>query len=358
MGRREHIEEHNIGLGPDPQQVGTMAVILPAGLAAVVDAIPALRHLRQVYPTAVLTAIASRDAAPLLDGCPYVDRRIDGRRPSEIVLEHFDLAVSLDDPVDACRMPQIAGRRSLDIASVSADVRVAYRAPGSRAEHAVHPVRPMRLARTARMLRLVWLLGGCSPNPASALWPTLADRNSAARLLDGAPACIVVLHPFTRHPEQRWEDAGWMQLVTALVDCGACPVVVGLDDDAGAGELSGRMAQLGAVNLVGVTNVGELVGVLERASLVIAVDSGPAALARAAGVSSLVIGPMSAIECVQAPGARVEYVRAAGCSSCDVSPCEHGNGRAAEIPLEPVVSRALVHVNRALRAARSRAQLL
>src|SRR4051812_2079978 len=64
------------GLGADPSTVLEVLVVRPGGLGEMVKAVPALRHLRTVYPAARITVMASRPALELVRACPYVDRCI------------------------------------------------------------------------------------------------------------------------------------------------------------------------------------------------------------------------------------------------------------------------------------------
>ena len=332
------------GLGPDPNAVGSLAVILPPGLASVVDAVPALRHLRITYSHAVITAIAGQEHGYLLDACPYVDRRIDALRPSELAFQQFDLAVSLADPEQVVDRSPLRRGEALDVRRVDAVTRAAYRSVGMANELHVHPVRPMRLARTARMLRLVWLLGGSMPSPATSLWATLADRTTAARLLDGAPPQTVVLHPFTSSDDAAWPRVRWESLVRSVVDCGACPVLVGTDDDPDAGAMVAALGDAGAISLVGVTTVGALVGVLERAMLFVGTDSGPAALARALGVPSVVMTTGDPIEDVRHPSGVIRYLHPPACGVCSMLHCEHGR---EHVSLDEAIAETRAAIDRA-----------
>lgn len=338
-----------IGLGPEPEQVGTLLVVVPPGLSGVVDAVPALRHLRATYPYAIISAVSSGDAGILLDACPYVDRRIDARRPAELLLEQFDIAISLIDPLATGDLPHLLDR-GYDMARIDASVRAAYRNPGDRVTYDVHPVRPVRMSRSASMQRLVWLLGGTVPSPRTSLWATLADRHTASRLLDGAPSEVVVMHPFASRADRRWSTDGWRAVTTALTDRGACVVLVGVDSDEDSVGIAAQLGGAGAINLVGVTDVGALVGVLERAMLFVGVDSGPAALARALGMHAVIVGTQSADTIGRQLGGHVEYVAHESCDGCDSVSCDHVDGAVSRISIERVLAHVLVSSSRAARS--------
>lgn len=324
-----HAHGDESGLGPDPATVRSVLAIRPGGVADVVRAVPALRHLRVAYDGALVTVAAPAAARELLEACPWVDRVVDGARPSEALLERFDVALSWARP----------GQPGLDVDDVDARFRASWRSAGSPERRAIHPTWPDRLDGATRMLRLAWLLGGeVQEGGAVGLWPSLADRNGAARLVAEAQRPIALLHVGSGRRERRWQPAGWAAVVDLLDDAGLEPVVVGTARDrrVTAEALDGvRHAPL---NLVSRTSVGELCGLLERAALFVGTDSGPAAMAGALGVRSVILGPESPFEHESRPGA-VDLVDAGPCVACGERACTHGPRAAADIPLDQALGR-------------------
>ena len=317
------------GLGPDPAVVREVLAIRPGGLAAVVHAVPALRHLRATYPAARITVAASAPARELLDACPYVDRVLDLRRPSAAMRERFDVAVSFASPHDASR---------LDIDDVDARFRAGWKLGGAVERGAIHPSWPMRLPDSTRMLRLAWLLGGSAPDESLGLWPTLVDRNGAAQLVAACERPLAILHVGAAHAARRWPSERWARVVELLDATGLDVAIVGSTRDLEATE--SVLAHTAAMPLVltGRTTVGELVGLLERATLFVGTDSGPAALASALGTRSVVVGPSSLLELQSRPGLG-DLVHAGPCATCGEIACQHPAQAAQAVPLEPVLAR-------------------
>jgi ADP-heptose:LPS heptosyltransferase len=92
------------------------------------------------------------------------------------------------------------------------------------------------------------------------------------------------------------------------------------------------------LSVVGRTSVGQLVGLMERAVLFVGSDSGPAALAGALGVRSVVVGPASMFEHSARPGV-VDLVDAGPCGVCGEVACLHPPRDAHEVGLERVLGR-------------------
>ncbi|MCW2926112.1 MAG: glycosyltransferase family 9 protein [Thermoleophilia bacterium] len=319
-----------MGLGPDPELVRELLAIRPGGLGDVVRAVPALRHLRATYPTARITVAAEAPARELLGSCPYVDRVIDLRRPSEALLERFEVAISFAPPgADA----------KLSVDDVNARFRAAWSESGEGVRGAIRPHWPERTPDASRMLRLAWLLGGdLHEDPSFGLWPSLVDRNGAAQLVAEASRPIALVHVGAGTAARRWPAERWTRVIDLLERTGFEAVLVG----AGRDRSSTAAVVAGVVHppldLVGRTSVGELVGLLERCALFIGADSGPAALAGALGVRSVIVGPATAVEHQARPG-HVDLVAAGACVRCGEHACDHPPAAAADVSLERVLGR-------------------
>ena len=77
---------------------------------------------------------------------------------------------------------------------------------------------------------------------------------------------------------------------------------------------------------------------LERSTIFVGGDSGPAAMAGALGVRSVIVGPASTFEHVARQGL-VDLVDAGACAECGEHACPHPAAPARDVPLERVLSR-------------------
>jgi len=111
---------------------------------------------------------------------------------------------------------------------------------------------------------------------------------------DGRPR--VIIHPGSGAAVKLWPEAKWGQVSRQLADAGADVFISG-----GPGEeaLTGRVkAQAGTqiIDLGGKTSFGVLAALMQRASLVLGVDSGPLHLAVAVGTPTVhLFGPADAL---------------------------------------------------------------
>jgi ADP-heptose:LPS heptosyltransferase len=331
MDRPVEHAAHETGLGPEPGAVRSLLAIRPGGVGDAVRAVPALRHLRDTYPAAMISVAAHAPGRELLEACPYVDRVIDLAAPSEALVERFDIAVSWANPT--------AGDGELSVDDVNARFRASWRMLGEGERSAIHPAWPDRLDDTTRMLRLSWLLGGSlDADDSLGLWPSLADRNGAARLVAGATRPIALVHAGAGTAARRWPAEHWGTVVDLLDEAGLEPVLVGTRTDRAVTKTVLGATRRAPTSVVGRTSIGELAGLLERASIFVGGDSGPAAMAGALGVRSIIVGPASAFEHVARPG-QVDLVDAGACGDCGEHACPHPSAPARDVPLERVLAR-------------------
>jgi ADP-heptose:LPS heptosyltransferase len=329
MDRDDARHQDEAGLGPDPVDVGHVLAVRPGGVAEVVRAVPALRHLRSTYPEARISVAAHAPARELLQACPYVDRVIALEQPSEALLEQFDVALSWARPDD----------QVLKVEEVRARFRASWRDQGEPQRRAIHPTWPVRMDAAARMFRLAWLLGGeLGSERMLGLWPRLADRNGAARLVSEAMRPIALVHVGAGQAERRWPPGRWAEVVDLLDAAGLDPVLVGTEGDRAAVDATRALVRHAPIDVVGRTSVGELCGLLERAALFVGGDSAPAAMASALDVRSVVVAPASAYEYESRPG-RFELVGAGPCSECGDHACSHPAAAARQVPLERALGR-------------------
>lgn len=144
-----------------------------------------------------------------------------------------------------------------------------------------------------------------------------ADRARAGALLAeaGVGGEFAVCCPFTTRPQKHWFEERWIDLARRIQrELGLRVVILGGPGDR---EASLPLAEAaGAVNLVGRTGLGEAGALIERARLLIGVDTGLTHLGLAMGTPTLALfGSTRPYLEPMAPRSRVLYVPR------DCSPC-------------------------------------
>ncbi|MDI3297716.1 MAG: glycosyltransferase family 9 protein [Bacillota bacterium] len=280
---------------PHPAQVRTLFAPVLCPLGDTLFATPALRALRQRFPSAELTVLAWSSNAELLEGNPAVDRLWVAESPLDLAHwlvtcqeARFDLAVGLSNA--GSWLAAFSGARwRTGFGAQSLGLFYNLPAPDRRDVHAVDYA--LAVARAAG--------AEAAGEPSPEVYPSPADRRWARRFerrfrLPGRP--LVALHPGGRFfPQKRWPADHFARLAAALeARRGARLVVVGGPDDAAAGEaiLAALERPEDGRNLAGRVGLRRTAALLARVDLFVGNDSAPLHLAAAVGTPTLALfGP-------------------------------------------------------------------
>jgi lipopolysaccharide heptosyltransferase I len=271
-----------IHLPAPPQRI---LIIKPSAIGDVVHALPVLNLLRRTYPTAHISWLVTPACAGLIDGHPQLDEviRFDRKRfgrawrspaaaaalaafHGDLYRRQFDLVIDLQGLFRSGWLGFSTGARTRVGTSTDREFGWAFHTHvaevGGRHRHAVD-----------RYLSLAEHLG-LGTGPVEFVFPTDdGDRAAIAPLLPDGPFAVLV--PTTNWATKRWPAERLAELVDPLRDrFGLASVVAGVP---------GGPLVPGAVDLSGKTTLRQLTAVLERASLVIAPDTGPMHIAAALG---------------------------------------------------------------------------
>ena len=152
------------------------------------------------------------------------------------------------------------------------------------------------------------------------------DREKAAELLaqSGAAGAFAVCAPFTTRPQKHWIEERWRQLAGLINErLGLLPVWLGGPADAKNAE---QLAQQGGgVNFAGKTSLAISAAIIEKASLVIGVDTGLVHLGTAFQVPTIALfGATRPYLATSSPRTIVIY-HPHDCSPCRRTPTCDGN---------------------------------
>jgi heptosyltransferase I len=308
-------------------------LIKPSSLGDVVHALPVLNLLRRRFAGAKITWLLSRACAGLLEGHPQLDEIMlfDRKRlgqawrswralgelrefARDLRGRRFDLVVDLQGLLRSGWMAWRSGaaaRAGFANAREGAWLFYNLRVPIETIEqHAVD-----RYLHVAEAL-------GCGREPVeSRFHVTAEDRAAVADMVERAERYAVVL-PGANWSTKRWPAERFAELIALMRGRYGLKAVV-----AGAADAVELAPKLGAdINLAGRTSLRQLVALLERASLVVANDSGPMHIAAALGRPLVAIfGPTNPVR--TGPYGRMDCVVRANvdCAPCYSRKCSHVN---------------------------------
>jgi ADP-heptose:LPS heptosyltransferase len=340
-------------------EVRKIAVLRPNAVGDFVFALPALHALKRTYPDAELVLLGKGWHADFLKGRPGpVDRVVvvpplpgvgapgdalpapdtTQRFVQQMRGERFDIAAQMyGGGRHSNRLLMRFGAR-LSIGARTGDARpldrwVHYPQPGNR-----------RLA----LLEVAALAGAAPVMPAPELAVTEADRREAASVLAPEPGeRLALLQPGATDPRRCWPAERFAFVGDALARAGARLAVNGSAAEAPLARTVIAAMRAPAANLAGRLTLGGLCGLLERATLMVANDTGPLHLALAVGTPA--VGIFWLTNLIDGTPLRQDLLRAAlsvrvQCPVCGAenlrSRCPHDESFVADVPTLEVAAMA------------------
>lgn len=354
--------------------VDRIAVLRANALGDFVMTLPALDALRAAYPHAEIVLLATPMHAELLTGRPGPVDRVEvvpvthGVRDGEAE-DPGALAVFFDrmrdQRYDLALQLHGGGRWSNPFvnrlgARVTAGLRSADAEPLDRSVPFVHFHHEV-----LRWLEVVGLVGARPVTLTPQLSVTAADRAASEAAVPPVDRPLVVVHPGARDPRRRWPADRFAEVTDQLVAAGAAVVVTGVEAERDVAEQVVAAMRSEAQLLVGGLDLSQLVGLLDRAGIVLANDTGPRHLAEAVGTATV-----SIFWCGNLPNAapltrarhRVHVSWRLECPVCGTPklaavyagagrPCGHTESFVADVPVGDVAADARQLLSDAVRSA-------
>lgn len=257
-------------------------IVRISALGDIVFCTSLLEGLRRAYPSAYIAWLAEPNLAGVLDDDPRLSEVI--RLPSGALdglagVRETHQRLKREPPFDWVIDAQGLFKSRVLARMVSSRRRFGFasKEPGAFLMDTLHPKdgEPSTIAREYRYLAQQ-LTGGADPGPPRLLPSRLArDRADAILQTSGLGPHFVALCPFTTRPQKHWREPYWAQLANRLAERGLGPFVVfGAPADREAAQRILQGMPPGTIDLVGATRIPDLPALVERARLVVGVDTG------------------------------------------------------------------------------------
>jgi heptosyltransferase-2 len=330
-----------------------VVVRAPNWLGDAVMAMPAMAALRRGLPGRTVILAARASIAPLF-------REITPAAPDEVATLEIDREA---DQLRALRadaivlLPNSFGSAWTAKRAGIAE-RWGYRSSGRSLILTRGVVRPRgRVHQVEYYAVLARGLGFDAPEgerPSLSASPASLER--ADRLLASAPAASGLSRTFVAFAPgaayghaKRWPPDRVAQVIARLSGEGVAAVLLGARDDRETGRAIESTLSAGArvVNLIGRTSLGELVGVIARASAFVSNDSGAMHIAAALGVPlTAIFGPTD--ERVTAPAGVADVIlRDVFCRPCMLRECPIDHRCMKRIDVDSVFASVTSHLPKA-----------
>lgn len=334
-------------------QPARIAVFRALQLGDMLCAVPALRALRQAFPTAHITLIGLPNAREFVQRFDrYVDELLEFPGTAdfpeqthreralpafyrEAHARRFDVALQLHG----------SGKHSNEIARCLGARQWAGFVP-TRAESVPgsRMVWPDRMPEPLRYLALLRYLGipafdSTLELPLSSCEQAAADALIAEQGLN--PQRTVLLHVGARLPSRRWPLTRFAQVAAAVAVQGWQVALTGTDEEAELVALVARDCGTRVANLCGRTTLGELAALVGRCRLVVCNDTGMSHVAAAMRTPSVVIASGSDVRRWAPLDSRRHTVISVNvpCRPCSHAVCPIGHPCALGVSADAVLGR-------------------
>lgn len=339
--------------------VRKIAVLRANALGDFIFTLPALAALKAAYPRAEMVLLARQFHRDFLQGRPGpVDRVVvvppypgvgapEDQDVDPEQIDRFFEAMRAED-FDLTLQLHGGGKNSNPFARrLGARVTAGLRAPdASPLDRNVPYVYFQR--EQLRYLEVAGTVGAPLVPIEPHLIVTDADRAEASSVLPPTDAPLAVIHPGVGAIDRRWPEEKFAAVADALYAAGAIVAVTGIESEREIVEKVARCARVPIRNLTGRLSLNGLTGLLERAAVVVANDTGPHHLAAAVGTAT--VGIYWCFNIINAdPNTRTLHRPVVSwrleCPICGASQvgknCDHKVSYVADVPAEEVTWHAL-----------------
>lgn len=260
-----------------------------SAIGDVCHAVAMVQQIQRFYPQTKITWVIGKVEANLLQGLPQVKFVIFDKKAG--LKGYRDLRTELaDQKFDVLLHMQVALRASLASWCIKAKVKIGFdrkRAKEGQWLFTNHQIAPQHQPHVLDgFIGFAKAIGVPSESPS---WQMpIGDENelwASERLSLASDKPIAVISPAASKTERNWHAEGYAKMADYLTALGFQVVICGgpttLETLLATEIIS--LSQCNLVNLVGKTNLKQLLGVLKIAHLVIAPDTGPAHMAVTVG---------------------------------------------------------------------------
>ncbi len=280
----------------DPAAIGKILIRAVNWLGDAVMTTPAIGAVREFFPNAHISVLATPLVAELFTYHPWVDQVVvydrKGRHrgaggrlrlSAELKRHAFDLAIILPNSLDAALLPWLARvPRRLGLRSDGRGLLLNYGVPKRQQVTTGH--------QSEAYLSLLAHYGITASAKPQLLATSPAEDAAAARLLSaggiGPGEYVVGINPgATYGSAKRWYPERFAAVADTLAGrWGAKIVLTGGSGEAGIAADIARTMSAPVLDLAGKTGVRELMAVIKRCNFFVTNDSGPMHIAAAFGV--------------------------------------------------------------------------
>ena len=315
------------------RKIREILIIRTAYLGDIIMTLPILKPLKETFPQAKISFIASKQGSELLKGNPYIDT-IYGLNPFWFYKSSLAEYLGFIRRIRQKKYDLVIEARGdirelwLIVYLLKSRFRLSYGFGGGAylLTHVV-PFTEMK-HRVEYHLDLVRYLGCVADGIEWGVYLKREEKEHVRGILktNGITKPFISVHPGARLPLKRWSVNGYANLCDMMAEEWEAPIVLlGSEDERELVDDIMNCMKHTPVNLAGMMNLRELAGFLSESTLFVCNDSAPMHIASAVGTSTVAIfGPSKSIE-TGPYGINCKVVeKEFPCRfTCDESTCKH-----------------------------------
>lgn len=271
-----------------PKTYKNILIIKMSSLGDIIHALPSLYALRKAYPEARITWAVHPAFAGILPSKPWIDEvyLVDRKRINQLSYwreirkdlhaHHFDLVIDLQMIAKSGLISFLSGGRKKIGYNDAREGSFLFSKPISGPHKHGHIIE-----QHLDVMRYI----GCPVDKIEFPLPVLTDEmETVTKLLEeyNVKSPYVVLVPGTRGGRKKWPIESWGALAKKLAEDKIFCLIAGTPNEMGMGKTIKKISSTPyTVNLMGKTNLLELVALEKKAALHISGDTGPLHIANA-----------------------------------------------------------------------------
>ena len=267
-------------LSSEPKEI---CVLRLSAIGDVCHAVAVVQAIQKHYPRSKITWVIGKIEAALLEGLPGVEFVIFDKKLGKTAYQQLRKTFK-NRQFDVLLHMQVALRANLAARCIPAKVKIGFDWQRAKEGHSLFVNKRIKKQHQAHVIEgfmgFAHAIGVPSFKPAWTMPITEADTVFAQQQLSGMKK-IVVIAPAASGAERNWVASRYIEVAQYAHRQGFSVVLTGgpskLERDLAAEMMA--LADFPLLNLVAKTSLKQLLCVLDKASLVIAPDTGPAHMA-------------------------------------------------------------------------------
>ena len=274
-----------------------IAILRANALGDLIFVLPALQALRETYPKAEITLLATPWHKEFLSKRPTAINRVivippskgvrdDAKESSQNELKKFFKSMQEEHFDVACQLHGGGKYSNPFLLQLGARLTIGLKTPDAPALDRWIPYIYYQ-NEYARYLEVVSLINATTNHFQPVLSVTPFDMQEVRERLPALKKSYAIIHPGASDPRRRWETKKFAEIANFLFEKGYKVVITGTTNEKDLMDSVASQMSYPSINACNTLSINGLAGLIKDASYIISNDTGPLHLAEALGTRSI-----------------------------------------------------------------------